>query len=180
MRTDYVADEYFEWMLNLVCGKPYTRRASSHKKLLTYLHDVEFIFINPNDRNRAEDGLDLRYRFGIESGYGDISNILIGSCSVLEMLVSLSIRCEEGIADDPDIGNRTGKWFWDMIENLGLDSMNNLDFDLNYTKNVLNRFLNREYKPDGTGGLFTIKNCKYDLRTVEIWYQLLWYLNNNL
>ena len=35
----------------------------------------------------------------------------------------------------------------------------------------------REYAPDGRGGLFTIRNCEEDLRKVEIWYQLCWYLD---
>lgn len=41
-------------------------------------------------------------------------------CSVLEMIIALAIRLEEHIMDDPDIGNRTGQWFWDMIVSLGL------------------------------------------------------------
>ena len=34
------------------------------------------------------------------------------TCSVLEMMIALAIRCEEHIMDDPDVGNRTGQWFW--------------------------------------------------------------------
>ena len=65
-----------------------------------------------------------------------------------------------------------------MLHNLGLDSMTDDRFDVRYVEAVILRFLNREYEPDGTGGLFKIKNCKYDLRDVEIWYQLNWYLDN--
>ena len=51
-------------------------------------------------------------------------------------------------------------------------------FDAEFVDDVIARFLNREYEPDGKGGLFTIKNCNHDLRTVEIWRQLSWYLGS--
>ena len=78
--------------------------------------------------------------------------------------------------DDPDVGDRTGQWFWSMITSLGLGSMTDDRFDWHYTHTVVTRFLNREYEPNGKGGLFTIRNCHRDLRKVEIWDQLCWYL----
>lgn len=79
--------------------------------------------------------------------------------------------------DDPDVGDRTGQWFWGMIKNLGLGSMTDARFDEEYVESVIERFLNREYEPDGRGGLFRIRNCTEDLRNVEIWYQMCWYLD---
>ena len=170
--------KYFEWMYQLVCNEGYSERLS-YRKLLSYLHDTEFVYIIDMDSNRAEDGIDLRYRFGYEHEYEHsiIAEYLDDrSCSVLEMLIALSIRCEEHIMDDPDIGNRTGQWFWSMISNLGLDFMSDTKFDKRYLDGVISKFLNREYKRNGEGGLFTVKNCKHDLRTAEIWYQMCWYL----
>jgi hypothetical protein len=135
------------------------------------------------DGNRAEDGIDLRYRFGYEQGYDSpmIATLLDDRpCSVLEMLIALAIRCEEHIMNDPDIGNRTGQWFWNMIINLGLGFMDDTKFDENYVKDVISRFLYRKYKRNGEGGLFTVEHCKNDLRTVEIWYQMCWYLDEVL
>jgi hypothetical protein len=135
------------------------------------------------DGNRAEDGINLRYRFGYEKGYEDcqIASCLdTKPCSVLEMLVALAMRCEEHIMDDPALGNRLGKWFWSMIENLGLSSMSDRKFNRSFTAGVVKRFLNREYDPDGKGGLFIIKNRKIDLRREEIWYQMCWYLDSIL
>lgn len=160
-------EEYFEWLYNLVCGERYTSKIS-YRKLLTYLHHTEFTWLLPNDQNRAEDGINLRYRFTEE---------LPGSCSVLEMMIGLAIRCEEWIMDNPNYGNRTRQWFWSMISSLGLGSVHDERFDEAYVKQIVIRFLNREYQPDGRGGLFTIRNCEYDLRDVEIWYQLCWYLD---
>ena len=51
-------------------------------------------------------------------------------------------------------------------------------FDKQYVTKVIGRFLNREYEPNGKGGLFIINNCNDDLRDVEIWYQLCWYLDS--
>ena len=50
---------------------------------------------------------------------------------------------------------------------------------LAYAKEVIFRFLHRQYKPNGEGGLFTLEHPKYDLRNEEIWYQAMWYLDEN-
>ena len=79
--------------------------------------------------------------------------------------------------DDPAYGDRTVQWFWSMIKTMGLYSMTDDRFSIDYVSQVVDRFLNREYAPNGEGGLFKINNCEYDLRDVEIWYQLCWYLD---
>jgi hypothetical protein len=94
------------------------------------------------------------------------------------MMVALAVRCEETIMDDALMGNRTGQWFWGMIHNLGLSRMTDPEFDRRFVDDVIARFLNREYEPNGKGGLFTVKHCDRDLRTVEIWWQLSWYLDS--
>lgn len=179
MTRNEVINEYFEWMCHLVSDD---RRciSKSYHNLLCHLHSRDFIFSIDMDDNRASDGIDLRYRFSYEKGYIHpmIATYLDDRpCSILEMLVAMCIRCEE-FMDDPDIGNRTGEWFWDMIENLGLCPMDDTHFDEEYVNEILDIFMNREYEPNGRGGLFTIENCKYDLRTVEIWYQLMWHLDD--
>lgn len=177
---DILNNEYFDWMHNLVCNDRRSRRLS-YRKLLSYLHDKDFTYIIELDGNRAEDGMELRYRFGDERGYREpqIAYYLDNRpCSILEMMVALAIRCEEHIMDDPDIGDRTGQWFWDMISNLGLMYMDDTNFDEQYTDEIIDRLLNREYESDGEGGLFTVRNRREDLRTVEIWYQMCWYLND--
>jgi hypothetical protein len=132
------------------------------------------------DQNRAEDGLSLRYRFALDNGYEDnpdyILDILDGPCSVLEMMVALALRCEE-VMDDAHIGDRTSQWFWGMIVNLGLGAMYDDLYDRQLVDEIIDTFLDRNYDPDGKGGLFTILNCERDLRDMEIWQQLCWYLN---
>lgn len=175
-----ISDEYFEWLFNLVCEQRYFRPI--YRKLLMRLHDTEFTYSIPRDRNRAEDGEDLRYRFALTKGY-DVAATLADlgmPCSVLEMMAALAIRCEEQIADDPRYGNRMGQWFWKMVVNLGLGPMTDEMFDRDYVDQVLQTFLERRYKPDGQGGLFRIRDCNVDLRNVEIWHQLCWYLDTIL
>ena len=174
---DTINNEYFEWLFNLSCGNRFSRNIS-YRRLLAHLHATEFTYVIPNDKNRAGDGVDLRYRFSLDRNYRDVDRYLDGPCSLLEMMVALAIRCEEQIMDDPEIGDRTRQWFWGMVVNLGLGSMTDNDFDEEYVEFVIDRFLRREYEPNGKGGLFTIRYCDRDLRTVEIWYQLCWYLDN--
>lgn len=180
MRTIIISD-YFNWLYDLVCGDRFSRHIS-FRRLLSQLHDTDFTYVVRRDENRAGDGVNLRYRFAMRQDHEDsidaVVDILEGPCSILEMMIALAIRCEENIMDDPDVGNRTGQWFWGMITNMGLGSMTDDHFDEQYVDDVLTRFLNREYEPNGKGGLFTIRHCDRDLRKVEIWHQLCWYLDS--
>lgn len=164
-------DEYFEWLFDMVHDGRFAR-GISYEKLLRHLHDRMFKYIMKRDSNRASDGVDLRYRFSHEFG----EMYYYKPCSILEMMIALAIRCEESIMDDPLIGDRTGQWFWDMIVSLGLGSMTDDLYSEQYVDDVLERFVDREYEPNGKGGLFTVYNHE-DMREVEIWGQMLRYLN---
>lgn len=176
---DKIRNEYFDWLMDIVCRNRFPDMMS-YKKLLMRLHDTEFRFSIPKDQNRAEDGENLRYRFALYFDYEDpfmICDILDGPCSVLEMMVALALRCEETITDDPTKGDRTAQWFWGMIVNLGLGSMSDDRYNKGVVDAAIARLLDREYEPNGKGGLFTVRDCLHDLRTVEIWIQLCWYLD---
>lgn len=182
MTKDELNAEYFAWMYGLVFSGDYARRLS-YRKLLWHLFYTEFTYTIPMDGNREDDGINLRYQFGDENGYSQniISSYLDDRpCSVLEMMVALAVRCEVHIMGDPDIGDRTGKWFWSMITNLGLDDMDNGHFDLERFQAIVERFLTHKYQRNGAGGLFTVHQYRRDMRKVEIWYQMCWYLNENM
>jgi hypothetical protein len=173
MNSKKLVNEYFQWMYQLVDDKRYTGELS-YWKLLDYLFSIDFIYSMPMDENRVGDGLFLRYRFGYEKGYSnDVIEryVDIYPCSVLEVMIALAWRCEEQIMSDPEVGDRTALWFWTMIFNLGLDSMNDSQFDQEYVDDVITKFLNREYDHDGRGGLFIVNHSKYDMRDIEIWRQ---------
>lgn len=169
-----INDEYFDWLCYKVCGDIHPS-TTSFRKLLSHLHMVEFTYLIPKDQNRASDGIDLRRRFALDEF--ELDELGRHPCSVLEMMVALAIRCEETIMDDTSVGDRTKYWFWSMIRSLGLNSMSDNEYDERYVDEVIDIFLNREYDPDGKGGLFHIKYCEDDLRDVEIWTQLCWYLD---
>lgn len=180
-RKQLLNDKYFDWMYSLVCNKYYARL--TYKKLFHFLNNVEFTYTIPRDRNRAVDGVDFRYRFGYENGYsrGTIDECLMDRpCSVLEMMVALAFRIEDQIMDDSDYGNRTGQWFWNMIVNMGLGKMCDSRFDERYCEDIVAKFLNHEYSPNGEGGLFTLREPLDDMRETEIWWQAMWYLNEFL
>lgn len=167
-------EQYFNWMKNKVCDGVISRN-NSYRKLLAYLYAVDFNWTLDKDINRAQDGKDLRWTFAYEKGIRSYDE-LEGPCSVLEMIVALSIRCEE-FMDDPEIGDRTSQWFWKMITNLGLGGMTDRRFDEKHVEYVVDRFMNREYEADGRGGLFTVSHPDFDMRDVEIWVQMSWYLD---
>lgn len=173
---DRINNDYFEWLCESVDSKRFSKRVS-YRKLLMHLHNIEFTWFIPHDDNRADDGIKLRRRFALDRNDLELVDYILGPCSVLEMMVALAIRCET-IMDDTMMGNRTGQWFWEMIRNLDLSSMKDANFDRDYVDDVIARLLDREYEPDGRGGLFTVKHCDHDMRTVEIWCQLSWYLDS--
>jgi len=177
-------EEYFEWL----CSKVINNDSDvKYSKLMSCLFDLMFIPAISMDENRADDGKNLRYRFGREAEIPrsiiarELDNEQtqpISNCSILEMMIALSIRCEETIMTDEEFGDRTGEWFWNMIVSLGLGTMNDSRFDEKYTKIVIDRFINRQYKRNGEGGLFTVDGIKKDMRKFEIWYQMCWYLDS--
>lgn len=179
--TRYISNiEYFDWMYNLVCDGTYNE-GRSYQKLFKHLHKREFRYILEMDANRADDGVELRYRFAYDNDY-DYESVrrYLGDreCSVLEMMMALAIRCEDDYMGDPDIGDRTGKWFFDMINSLGLKDMYDRRFDADHVDDIIDRFLDRKYKRNGEGGLFTTTDRSRDMRRAEIWYQMCWYLDD--
>ena len=181
MRSHDIRNDYFDWLYDIVCdNKP--NDTTSYSKLLMHLHTIEFTWVLPMDENRASCGKDMRYRFAIHhndlGSVDEILDILDKPCSVFEMMVALAVKMEEDIMDDPEYGDRIGYWFWGMIISLGLGSMWDANFDKKYVNEIIDKFLNRDYMPDGSGGLFTIRDCDCDLREVEIFHQMCWYLNS--
>lgn len=171
-------ERYFEWIACLVCGGRNGGRRS-YRRLLACLHEREFTYLIPLDENRAIDGVDLRYRFAYETGRRDIPDVG-RPCSLLEMMAALCLRCEEQIMDDPEIGNRTGQWFFAMLESMGLEGMDDISFNARTAKARIDTCLERRYEPDGRGGFFTVPGSRYDMRDVEIWYQAMWYLTGTI
>ncbi|MBR5862192.1 MAG: hypothetical protein IKZ08_02585 [Bacteroidales bacterium] len=179
MDTSDIRNKYFEWLCDIVGGSVATESVS-YSGLLMRLHSIDFRWQRALDADRADWGVEMRYRFAQTQGYGDDFDVRVhlgGTCTVLEMMIALAVRCEEDIMADPEYGDRTSQWFWSMIVSLGLGSMHNANLDVDHVDAVIQKFLDREYGSDGKGGLFTLRNAPFDAREVDIWYQLCWYLD---
>ena len=159
---------YFKAICNLVYDD---RFGKSYNQLFEYLYSVEFYWTIQMDRNRALDGIDLRDKYGCSN------DILDEPCSVLEMLIGLAARMENQFMTNYDKGDRTGQWFWMMLTNLGLNRLDDDNFDEETADYFTYRFLDRDYEANGEGGgLFVVERPFQDLRDVDIWTQMNWYL----
>ncbi len=167
-------DDYFTWLYSLVGLED--KEHKNYWRLLGRLHKNEFVWFVPNDDNRAVDGIALREQFAEEYSITkeDCLTILDGPCSVLEMLIALSIRCANDIRDDLTCTDV----FWEMISNLGLDGEEYQDGyfgpeQMMKVDEIARKLVTRSYCKDGSGGgLFPLFHPSKDQKRVEIWYQM--------
>lgn len=164
-------NRYFLYLIDLIDGREYSN-------LLEKLHSVEYNAYIKGDDNRTSFGKKLRDEFdGVYDGP-------FGGATILEVLVGLSIECENKLMYDEEKGDRTSSWFWMMLHNAGItywsdENSHRPDFE-EATEEWIYIFNNRKYKRDGTGGnIFILKKPQKDMRKVELWYQLNWYMVEN-
>jgi hypothetical protein len=165
-------DPYFQWLCKRV-GIP----EKKHYVLMAQeLHELIF---RPGDaietdKNRANDGLQLRVEF--MNRYGMIgSSVNRGPCTMLEFLIGLAQRMSYVMGtDENDL--HTAHYFWAMIGNLRLNKLEDGRYEeLNgdfFVDEAADRVMFRNYEWDGSGGLFPLKQCRHDQRKTEIWYQM--------
>ena len=166
-------DLYFKWLLERI--EVYDYKAFNYKKLCRWLFNEPFIWSIRNDENRAGDGLALRSEYIRQGGHLTMAD---RPCSVLEMLVALSVRVDRDILGDPDV-YRGGKLFWIMIEHLGLDVYDDSFFDEEAVSEIVDIWLERRFKEDGSGSIFRVRNHVRNQKKIEIWYQTCDFLNEN-
>ena len=194
---DLVGD-YYDWLVSIIDNDEY--QCDWYQELLHKLYSVKFRWTIPMDENRAEDGMDLRDKFlrdnELKGWYQ--SDAFPYYPTVLEVLVALACRMEDDILFDPEYGDRTWEWFWMMMQNLGLDEMDDSNFDEDEVDEILDIFMDRRYGRDGKGSLFPSKigqksgefsghfqnqkwseSGQFDLSRVEIWYQMNYYIEEN-
>ncbi len=170
---------YFEWMCKIAI--PFSKQVKeSYRYLFEWLNNYPFRYSIPMDKNRYDEAVDLRYRFGYEFGidpYIIQEELDYRVPSVLEMMVALILYCDEHILDTQDINDADNNLFLRMLHSLKIDDMTDDEFDEDSVKDIIDAFLDRNYYPNGEGGLFTVNNPREDMRKVEIWYQCMWYLS---
>lgn len=158
---------YLSWLYHqLLPGLKNPRR--SYIQLIETLSYIPFEWSVPNDDNRIEDGLEIRWEYFNGPDSPD------APCSMLEMLVGLARRCSFE-TDDP-----TDLWFWHFVGNLGLLHATDEDFDDDIRQEIqdaCNRLMYRTYARDGSeGGLFPLTVGRGDQRRIELWYQMSSYI----
>lgn len=161
-------DGYYTYLCDIVGSHEYT-------KLLFNLYNRDFVWRIELDANRAADGIDLRRHYELSTGC-DISILDDKPCSMLEMMIALSMKMEN-VMTNLDYGDRTGQWFWQMVHSLGLSSLTDNHFDKRYFHEIIDRFIEHDYKKNGKGGLFTLSKNWGDMRREEIHTQMCWYLD---
>ena len=176
----YIEDKYFNWLCDIAMG----RNSIMYSRLLCLLYNTTFEYsLDSMDRNRADDGINMRRRFSVDNPE-IVQNFspddIFGEkpCSVLEMMVALSVRVNESILANY-FGDGNGIY---ILFNAMLNSLNIVRFDNNHIQErtvlrILDDFMNHNYGKDGSGGLFTIHDDTKDMRKEEIWCQCGWYLN---
>lgn len=176
-------DRYFKWLVDQLNDKNHD--PEEYSELLSFLHTVDFYYSVWFDENRLKDGEALRWHYIVDSKADYIDemefNNQYGSLpvTVLEVLVALSRKIGLDLMYDPQYEYNIGYWFWKMLKNIGIGWMSNDIFDMNEAMVKVHLFLDRRYKRDGSGGIFTIKNPKIDMRKEELWKQVNHYLNEN-
>jgi len=186
-RMTNLKDDYFRWLYDSI-GK----QRKSYKKLCRVLHAKPFRWSVPNDDNRCKDGLDLRTEYieekNLDETHLEVAYFLKGDCTTFEVLVGLAQRIDFLMYDLNPKTNHKSRWFMEMVENLNLKKFDDLiskdgRFDPvseAEIDDVLEVLMDRTYDFYGRASLFPMKKRPpKDLAQVEIWYQLMWYLDEN-
>ncbi len=164
--SEPIEELYFDWL----CAKVLPVDTRNYHRLMQILYCTEFVWFGTGDtsgdRNRTEDGLELRDYFLDETGWDKDPMWFNEPCSLLEFFIALADRAYF-MTDKP-----VRDWFWTFMSNLGLDEYRQVsEFDVPVIENILYTFVWREYDSLGRGGLFPLSGAHSDQRQVEIWYQ---------
>lgn len=163
---------YFNWLLDAVSTK-----AEQDVYSLTFmtLYCTEFVSYDEFDDNLKENSRGMReefYRFSRTANkLVDIYGVIEFETNVLEIMVYLATRIENTIMANSEYGDRTGLWFWYMMESLDIIQYDNKCFDEPEVEQKLDNFIERRYEKNGFGGLFTVDNSRFDARKTNIWQQ---------
>lgn len=199
-----VRKSYFNYLSSLVADSEHNPK--DYTKLLTLLNETPFVVLNPMDGNRSLDAerlrdnwmdfakvRDERLRQEYAKDIGTISPSMLG-VSMLEMLIGLTIHVNDFVLADPDKPEMAANLFWRFIDNIveygafGTKYKKASDilydeiwcqFTEDTMKSCLERINSRTYHPDGTGGLFPLKNPKINERKEELWVCCMHYINEN-
>lgn len=163
-------EAYFQWLLNKVNGQDMIL-------VCRYLHTRDFYWTVPYDSNREFAGKNLRVDWECRDNFfNDYSHLDSGPASCFEVLVGIAIAMENQLWDPnmPELSKEN--FFHEMLRNLGLDDIRD---HYNIMANIVDKWLDRDYEPNGKGGIFPLDNPFGDQTQIEIWDQMTQYINEN-
>lgn len=163
---------YFNWLYAKVHTLKTPTPSLRYDILFQTLHKIEFTWFIPGDDNRAEDGKELRREFLLMGDFpDDIEWRTLVPCSVFEMLIAFSRRAER------NTGTNAKDWFWEFLSNLNLDGADDASgVEPGEIEDTIELMLWRNYRGDGDGGLFPLREPTRDQTKIEIWHQFCDYL----
>lgn len=176
--------EYFEWLVSKVTS-PAVPDDAQARIVLQVLRDIRIQGLPmADDAPRLEDGKQLRTNFVDETGmtvrsYKDALEPDSGFCTVLELLVALSMRMDDIMRDPLDPSSSIPSWFWGMVSTMVGQSFYPCSywaFSIDASTPVVvaestMKFLGRQYDPTGHNGNIFIDMSGIDLRAIDIWEQ---------
>lgn len=182
-------DEYFEWLLMKI---GVDQSDTGYSLLCSILHEMIFYPILEMDTDRWEDGVRYRYAFALAHEQNDtaaadlVADYLddcLGGCTMLELMTSLAEKMSFELLDS-QFEAGPGKWFEEMLGNLGLDIYTNREMMENEAAyfnvdTILETVVFRKYGYSGEGGLFPLQYPDEDQRNVELVIQMNQYIAEN-
>jgi hypothetical protein len=173
-----IQEAYFEYLYHLMYDIWDYKSSESYISVCWCLHNVDFLALVDYDENRIADAAGLRNQFKDKAGSlgpAELTAIITPDCTVFEVLIALATRADFMVP----LGTRV--WFQLFLENLGLDTWSDEKCSVSTwpIERTINNFNNRDYRPNGKGGIFPLRQPKQDQRDVELWYQMGAYMTEN-
>ena len=179
---------YFEWLSTLAF--PNKIKRSGYSNLLYLLYTTPFYYDQrkqPLDENRYKDGVYLRTLFIQKMNIPEETiikknNTLFSeyySCNVLEMVCALANRISNDIMADYGREETTDYWIQLMLSNLDILQFSDYNWQPNEVIGRLVNFMDRNYERDGRGGLFILRDGRFDTRRMNIWDIMSRYITEN-
>lgn len=169
--TEPIEEAYFRWLLGRVSEINSLYEYRGLVPLARHLHGIEFEWDITDDENRAEDGRYLRELYCYEEDVAAYPEWLWLECSIFELLVALVDRLSY-LGGGPPEG-----WFFELLDNLYLtEHLHSSRLRVNDVNRRIDVLVNRQYSPNGQGGLFPLRDPDMDQRDVSMWMQANAYL----
>lgn len=164
-------DRYLNWLYGQISDAKIRKGSKTYWNLLRQMHSTEFQDFFPNDENRAADGKELRVQWAYEAHEVPEVEWLTLPCSFLELLLGLAKRMTFQAEMTQEY------WFWQLLKNLDFDGFHDKSgYSSDFVARRIGVVNDRSYDAMGNGGLFPLRNSKDDQTQVDLWYQMMAYI----